>query len=497
MFSRYTRLMQALRGWRALAPATISAIIVACGGGYGSGGSSYVPPAGSAPAGVSVGAITGFGSVHLNGRKFETTSTTIHVDGQDATQSDLHVGDVIEVRGHHDDASGKDVADVIEMHSNVQGPVASIDTTAQELVVLGQNVQVSASTTFDPAISPASLAGIQVGDILRVSGMPAANGDIQATRIARLPAGSAFHVIGIESATDAAGKKLDINALVVDYSGATLEDFPSTGPADGDKVEASGTSLDASGALIATRLELRDGKDLQADHSGEGEVEGLVTRFASATDFDVAGRPVSTSAATVFDGGSASDIALNLHVEAEGSVDASGVLAATRVRIEREADARIVAQVDAVDTTAGTVTMLGVKVGTGAMTRFEDRSNQHVDKFNLSNVHAGDWLEVRGVEGSDKSVAATRLERRDAAPAVMLAGLVDTAAQPALSMLGVQVSLGAVAQFTDAQGKATDATTFFTGLAGQHAIVVGSWDGTTLTGSSASLGGTESGSDGN
>lgn len=492
MYSFFTRLRQTLHGWRALPPALLSAIIVACGGGYGSGGSSYVPPAGTAPVGVSVGAITGFGSVHLNGKKFETTNTTIHVDGQAATQSDLHVGDVVEVRGHHDDATGKDVADVIEMHSNVQGPVASIDTTSQSLVVLGQKILVSAGTTFDPAISPASLDGIKVGDILRVSGMPGANGDIDATRIDLRPAGSPFHVIGIESATDATGMTLAINALVVDYSGATLDGFPSTGPADGDKIEASGTALDANGALVATRLELRDGKELQADHDGESEVEGLITRFASATDFDVGGRAVTTDGSTQFDGGSAADLALDVHVEAEGSINASGVLAATRVRIEREADARIFAQVDAVDATAGTATLLGTKVTTGPMTRFEDRSSGHVDNFSLADVHVGDWLEVRGVAGSDHSIAATRIERQDAATTVMLAGKVDTATQPALMMLGVQVSMAPTATFADTAGNAIDAATFFTGLAGKAAVVVGTWDGTTLTGSSAALGGTES-----
>lgn len=86
-------------------------------------------------------------------------------------------------------------------------------------------------------------------------------------------------------------------------SRVTGVDFPSSGPKDGDLVEASGTTVGSSGALQATRLELRTGKDLRADMNGQMEVEGLITRFVSATDFDVAGRAVTTSSSTTFEGG--------------------------------------------------------------------------------------------------------------------------------------------------------------------------------------------------
>src|SRR5882762_10269832 len=52
--------------------------LVACGG---SGSSAPVPaPVSKASARVSVGSITGFGSVHVDGVKFETTSAKITVD---------------------------------------------------------------------------------------------------------------------------------------------------------------------------------------------------------------------------------------------------------------------------------------------------------------------------------------------------------------------------------------------------------------------------------
>lgn len=491
MISWTSRLGTIQRGLRLLPAVVLTAIVVACGGGYGGmGSSSTAPPATGAPASVSVGAITGFGSVHLNGKRFETTGAMIKVDGLTATQGDLHVGEVIEVKGHHDSTTNTDVADEIEMHSNVQGPVISIDTKAQTLVVLGQTVIVSATTSFDDSISPASLAGITIGDILEVSGMPATNGDVQATRIERKPAGAHFQVIGIATSTDGAAKTMKINALTVDFSAATLIDFPTTGPKDGDLVEADGKTLGPAGELKATRLELRTGKELKADTDGGAEIEGLVTRFASAADFDVGGRPVSTSSNTTFEGGTVTDVALNVRVEVEGTVDAMGVLADTKVQIERAAGIQILAQADAVNASAGTAMVLGLEVSVTAMTRFEDHSSEKVNTFSLSDVHTGDWLEVRGTESPAGSnmVVATRFERRDAQPNVRLAGVVKTALQPSMTILSVNVATTASTQFTDASGASTSAAAFFTGLIGQTASVLGSWNGTTLAAGGASLG---------
>lgn len=460
----------------------VTVLIVACGGGYGS---SNAGP-GATPASVTVGAITGFGSVHLNGLQFQTGSATINVDGKAASQDDLRAGEVVEVRSHHDSMTNTDVADDIEFRGNVLGPVSAIDLTAQSLVVLGQTVLVTLDTSFDDDISPASLAGIQVGDLVEVSGLPQADGSIQATRIALKPAGTAFQVIGTASATDATGKTLHVNGLVVDFASATLVDFGASGPTDGQLIEANGTTLESSGALAATRLELRTGKDMKADAGGEARVEGLVTRFASVTDFDVDGRAVTTTASTEFKGGVATDLALNVRVEVEGTVDSTGLLTATEVHIQETPQVRVFAQVDAVDATAGTVTMLGMTISVDAMTRFEDHGSQKVSTFSLANVHTGDWLEVRGTEATagSTSVTATRIDRQQAQSQVMLSGIVSSVSQPNFMILAVNVATTSATQFN--QG--SNATTFFTGLVGKVASVQGSWDGTILTAQKVQLG---------
>lgn len=472
----------------ALVAIAFAAVVVACGGYGGSG--NYLPPSATGAATkMSVGPITGFGSVHLNGQRFETTHASINVDGKSATQNDLHVGDVIEVKGHHDDATNSDLADEIEFRNNVRGPVSAVDTTMHTLVVLGQTVVVSADTSFDSTIVPASLSAIAVGNVLEVSGMPNASGQLEAMRISRAPAGATYQVIGTASSTDASAHSLNINALAVDFSAARLSDFPATGPADGDLVEATGAALEANGALRADELELRTGKEIEASAGAEAEIEGMITRFDSASDFAVAGRSVTTSTSTTFEEGAATDLALNVKVEVEGTVDGAGVLHATEIRVEHAADVRITAQVSVVDTTASTITALGITVQVDALTRFEDQSSQRMSNLGLANVQPGDWLEIRGSESPAASgmVLASRLERVDAQPEVSVAGTVASVARPNFMILTVNIATAGTTMFTGTQGTTTP-DAFFASVLGQTVTATGSFDGTTLAAMQVAVG---------
>ena len=462
-------------------------VAAGCGGsGYG-GSTSAPPPAAASKSTVTVGAITAFsnGSVSLNGMQFQAAGAVVSIDGTMSLLGHLHVGDVVQVHGHHDSGGGDDVADEIDFRGNVEGPVSAIDTAAQTLVVLGQTVLVSADTSFDDDISPASLAGLHVGDIVEVSGMPTADGAIHATRIEGRPPGSSFQVIGTASNTDATAKTLNINALVVDFATATLKDFAAGGPQDGDLVEAHGTVIEANGALQATSLERLNGGDLRDDQDDEARVEGLITRFASASDFDVAGHPVATSASTEFEGGTAADLALNVHVEVEGTVDSSGVIQAQKVHIEAAANVRLTAQVDAVDAGAGTVSMLGIQISVDAMTRFDDHASGHTTSFGLADVQVGDWLEIHGSEsGSGSAVTATRLDREQPQSEVRLMGPVSAVAPPNFMLVATTVATTAATDFSNG----LNATTFFDTAVGKSASVRGSWDGAMLSASKVQLG---------
>jgi hypothetical protein len=456
--------------------------VIACGGGGGGGMTAGIDRGGIT---IAQGPITGFGSVIVNGVHWSTNGATILVDGAVATEADLAVGQVVRVEGTVDAGGTTGTAQSISFDDDVTGPIQSIDLASGRLVVLGQSVRTGPATSFDDSIVPRSLEGLAVGDVIEVSGLVAADGVINATRIERSAAAGELEVRGTVSGLDASAQRFDLNALEVDYSSAQLEDFPAGGPANGDLVEVHGT-LDAGGTLIATRVE-REDRALSGDEDDEADLEGLITRFVSATDFDVADQPVTTNASTEFRDGTAADLALGANVEVEGEFDASGRVVADKIEFRRSANAevRIEAPVDEVDSAAGTLIVLGVTVHVNAVTRFEDQSDADLPRFGIGDLRAGDFVEIRAFDDGG-TLIATRLERDDPEDQVEVRGRASDLAAPTLRVAGVAIETTPGTEF-EREDDSIDAATFFAEAESRIVKVDGEWDGSTLTADKAEI----------
>jgi hypothetical protein len=311
--------------------AFVALAVAACGG---SGTQTAGIDRGGVTTPVSVvGPITGFGSIIVNGVHYNVDKAAVVVDGDPATPSDLQLGQVVTVVGERDASGSTGTANQVLFQTNVRGSISALDTAASAITVLGQTVTAGSSTVFDLTGVPNSFGSLRVGDLVSVSGFVSAHGAIDATRIQSVMASSGLLAFGVVSNLDTALLRFNLGALVVDYSQASLiEGFASGGPSNGDSVLVKGASTAQSGALLASEVRRAEAEEPQSGQ--EAEVEGLITRFASATDFDVGGRPVTTTAATTYQGGGASALALNVKVEVAGSVNGSGVIVAARVEID-------------------------------------------------------------------------------------------------------------------------------------------------------------------
>ena len=434
-------------------------LLAGCGGG---GGGSAAPAAGSSV--VSTGVITGFGSIHVNGVHFETTGAAFTVDDAPGGQDDLAVGDVVKIRGRVNDDGRTGTATEVIGDDAVEGPVTALDLLAGTLVVAGQSVITDADTSFDDSIPGSSLAGLVVGDRVEVAGFLDATGAVRATRIEKKDAGSTVEVHGVVADLDTVNRRFRINGLDIDYGTAVLDNFPGGQISAGDFVEAKGSTF-VGGALQATKVEFEgpDADDDNDDGDAKREIEGLITRFESSTDFDVAGRPVTTTPSTVYENGSATDLGLNLKVEVEGPLDTAGVLVARKVSFRRSGNVRLTSLVDSVDTANGTLVVLGVTIKVDPLTRFEDKSDADVGSFSLADLQVGDYVEVRGAEfpASSGQLLARRLEREDTDSRSIVQGPVTAVADPDLEIFGVTVQTGAGTEFSDGSENSVSAGTFF------------------------------------
>ena len=219
-------------------------------------------------------------------------------------------------------------------------------------------------------------------------------------------------------------------------------------------------------------------RDQLCDSDCQFEVEGYVTAFVSATEFDVDGQAVTTTDSTVYVNGTVDSLALDVRLAVDGTVDTDGVLIADRIVFRLPSLVEIEADIEAIDTTAGSVTLLGINVLADEMTMFRDHSAAAITEFGLDDLVVGDRAEVRACLDGD-AVIATRIERDDADDGVTLKAPVESIDRPSLTLLGVVSTSGPDTVFQNAANDVIDADTFF-GLVEIDSLVKneGAWSGT-------------------
>ena len=118
--------------------------------------------------GIAYGTITGFGSIWVNGVRYDVSNASFTRDGVSASgQSDYRIGEVVTINGsvNADGISG--VASNVEFDDLLEGTVSQASSDGSTLQVLGQTVSTDARTVLHGF---ALLTDLQVGNVVEVSG---------------------------------------------------------------------------------------------------------------------------------------------------------------------------------------------------------------------------------------------------------------------------------------------------------------------------------------
>ena len=441
--------------------ALIAALALGCGGASLAGG-------GIGGSGLSSGAISGFGSIFVTGTEYDTTGASVTLERTASSAAALRKGMVVVVEGDRNGATG--TADSVRYDDEIEGPITAIAVVSldeKQLSILGQAVTIERTLTqFDAsgAIVVPDFDTLAVGDLVEVSGFRRA-ADIQATYLKKLGVTAAgAHVELKGSVSGVAGQSFMLGAILVNWNNSTtLDGIPSGGPTNGDSVGVEGTLTNAT-TIQATRIERESAFSGDRD---DFEIEGAVSAFVSLSSFRVDGQPVNAGAAGVqFEPNNTAFVRDGARVEVEGAL-VNGTLMATKVE-QRDGEARVHAQIaSAGDINAGarTVRLLGITIRADASTQVED-DLLGVPNFDISDMAAGDFLEVRGIEDGAGGILATEIERADSLDDVRLRGSVTAFnANPAggrsVSILGVLVPTDANTQFSSFPGSVNNEDDFY------------------------------------
>jgi hypothetical protein len=315
--------------------------LAACGGGGDSSSTGTGTPAAATTGGsqLASGAITGFGSVIVEGVRFDDSAAVIRIEDdaaspRSASVSALRLGMQVEVRA---DDSGR--ASAVTVSSEVYGRITAL--ASDGFTVAGQTVKVSADPANPTVFEGVSgLSGLATNDFVEVHGKRDAANAIVASRIERKDPSSlaAIRVAGTVAALDATARTFTVGGLTVRYDATTRLLPAGAGLADGLRVAVWSDTAIVGNTLTAKSVVVKRHNLVANDLARVG---GLVRSLDfAARRFKVDGVDVDASAAA-FEKGTANDLATGRKVRVRGSF-ADGTLRASEVRfVKDQGDAKV------------------------------------------------------------------------------------------------------------------------------------------------------------
>jgi len=311
-----------------LAAAVSAALLVACGGG---GVRSATSGAGTP---VAQGFVTGFGSVYIDGERYDDAAAETAFEDADgrAQATLLKLGQ--RVRALHD---GQGKASRVVVDAAVTGVATAVDLAAGTLQVAAQIVRVN----VDPAAGPVTnfgggytvLADVQDNDDVEIHGSPVYDAVsqryvIQATRVEKLASRSQYRVSGSVAALD--GDSFEINGLTVAYTAGVVKPAGAT-LASGGAVVVFGTQL-SGGTLTATAVRVLKAEAMVPPARTQVALGGFVSaRDAMAGTLVVDGQTVRLGSITPTPAGATPVV--GSYVKLAGVMAADGVVEAQRLNV--------------------------------------------------------------------------------------------------------------------------------------------------------------------
>jgi Domain of unknown function (DUF5666) len=354
---------------------------------------------------TSLGPVAGFGSVIVNGIRFDDTSATVQIDGANGTPSDLRLGMVTRISGSKSTATvtttatvlalGK--ADTIEVWSIAQGTVNSL-VLPNTFTVAGMTMVTDGGTVLQGAMSTANL---NTSSVVKVWGQPI-TADFRQWAVTRLEV--------LANATDTVSTGIVSIRWSVPYLNGLVLAGNTSALKDGQEIRAVG-SLNKSasgGTLTFSKFTVLAEPGTSTTATGYAELQGIVTsvlgtstatppkvtRLTLGANFiDVSNASVSPVGATIRQG---------IRIEVQGTWSA-GVLIATRAEVKTEQQSQEVEIEAAIEqfTSVADFVVRGQRCDASGLTR--------VGNGRLSDLKLGTKVHLHGRKSGDV-VVVTELE---------------------------------------------------------------------------------------
>ncbi|WP_227507820.1 DUF5666 domain-containing protein [Marinobacter sp. CP1] len=396
-------------------------MISACGGG-GSGGGLDVADGGIRGTGSSVGPVSGFGSVFVNGVRFDTRDLNGAVESNDGidAETQLSEGMILRVDGEWSD-NGEGVAESLEYDDTFRGAVSDVTLSQNNeqvtFTIYGQELFATTQTVFRGT----TLANLTNDDFVRVSAYRGPDGLYRASFVGTATRNESDIELEVDLSNaefDAGNNQILSNGFTITYA----DNVFANGLTEAD-LEAGGFFEIEGELMVPNEINAIsiDRDDFRRYQQGEGddiELTGTVqTRYVAdggnprPGELTLAGLTIRIVNETELDDGLTLDsLQPGLLIQVEGKFIGDSVVEAEEIEL-REPDSKVKGSIDvnSVDPSSRRFEVGGVKIQVTPLTTLTRDDDGEIDFAQLTAF--GTKVEVEGIErGAPDSIYVQALK---------------------------------------------------------------------------------------
>lgn len=397
-------------------------MVAACGSSSNSNDApdaNAVPPPAPAPdsgnqtvtssTNLKSGLISAFGSIYVDGERFDTDGATVSANGVSATLDDLKVGMNVNFIYQTDEQGATSVTS-IHYESDIEGVIDSIDRNNQIITIAGLVVQYNDQTHFWTTSETELVPGTRV----EVSGFPQADGRFFATFIEPdVELENYTELAGIITELDTDKQIFHFGDLRISYANARL---PQSALANYQAVEVKGNLEDAM--FVASDIEFDDVDfAIDIEELNKAEIKGVVTAYVNGTnEISLNNTTYALTSNVQVSGGSLASLAVGDYVELDIDLSKSPAQV-QKIEIKTATSSfeygKLEGFITGIDVDADSINVNGMTFIVNPFTRYEDDNDHYI---HFANLQVNDFVEVVFVDDGAQYVVK-KLEREERAEA--------------------------------------------------------------------------------
>lgn len=401
---------------------------------------------------TSDGAITGFGSVYVNGVRYNTDEAQFSHNDIESSEDALSVGMQVTVNSIQPADNSQAIATEVTYSAHAKGRISGIDLSSQSLSVLGQIYLVNELSQFEDI----QFNELHINNFVEISAIATQNGQYYISHLAIDEQDHDQKIRGSVTHLNTDTKTFNLGQLVINYHNSDINGTIR----EGAQVEVESDNAPIDFVLLADEVTVTS----LIPTSGELiAIEGIITDFEDDI-LTVNQQSFKLHDNTDFTLGDEDSLIVGAQISLVATTQGEELALINSIRVEQVNELEIEGVVTSIS--VNSFTLAGQEFTVDEFTHYEDDSDEQLRRFNFENINIGDILSVNAFESQSILVARSveREKQNDEEQITEFKGPVTAFDLPTLSVKGITVTTNTLTEFENQSDQDITQTQFFSEL---------------------------------